>query len=205
MAFRLCGTGLLALILLLQTACASDPKPEPQYAAFAIFPPLQSPMNKEEPVLVGRTSILWGSHDYVQGADVSLIGNFVNKEFRGSAGSLVFHSTSGKARIFAGQFSGVANFNHGDTKIEGFQFATAMNYAGGPQKVYGAQVGALNVGKKNKVYGFQIGAYNQAEAIYGFQIGVLNRTKTLYGIQIGLLNFSGKNGLPFCPVVNIGF
>jgi hypothetical protein len=126
---------------LLQTGCTTT-KTEPQYAGAALFPPIQSPP-RETPVRLGRGSILWGDHDTVYGLDTSFVGNIVNKEFRGSALSGVFHSTSGKARIFPGQMSGIINLNYGDTRIRGIQLALGANYAKSNQRIYGFQLAGL--------------------------------------------------------------
>lgn len=195
---------IVAIFMALDVGCTSTPQKKPKVVGFAIVYPLQYP-SKSVPIEANRTSILWGKNDYVRGMDFGGIGNFTEKEFDGSALSLVFNDTRGKAHIFALQLGVVANLNHGHTKVEGFQVAGGLNYSGDDQSVYGVQVAALNIGMKNKIYGFQVGAYNEAEAVYGFQIGVINRTKNLYGIQIGALNFSGNNGLPLSPVLNIGF
>jgi|GEM_PF-979348 len=196
----------LTALFLLSVGCASTQKKEkPKVVGLALVYPVQFP-SKEVPIEANRTSILWGKHDVVQGADLGFIGNFTEKEFNGTALSFVFNSTRGKADIMGLQFAGLINLNHGKTKIEGFQMAGGVNYSGGEHAVYGVQVAGLgNIGMKNKVYGFQVGIYNEAEAIYGFQIGILNRTKNLYGIQIGALNFSSNNGLPFFPIINAGF
>lgn len=112
----------------------------------------------------------------------------------------------GYAKIVGLQLTGVTNMNYGKTYVEGFQIAIGWNYSAGEKKVVGFQFAGLgNFGWKNKVYGVQGGLYNQAEAIYGLQLGLVNSTKSLYGVQIGLLNFSGKNGMPFFPVINAGF
>lgn len=197
---------LVALTLMgLQIGCTSTQKEEPKIAGAAFFPPIQYP-SREVPIMADRTSIIVGDHDVVHGLDKSFVGNFVNKEFKGVALSGVFHSTRGKAEIMGLQVSTVANLNHGATTINCIQLAAGINYAGSNQSVYGFQLAGLgNFGGKNKVYGFQVGAFNQAEAIYGIQIGLINTTKNLHGIQIGALNFSGKNGLPIFPVINVGF
>lgn len=199
------STLVLLAVGLLQTACTSSPSKEPQYAGVALFPPIQDP-DKGTPISLGRGSILWGDHDVVHGLDTSFVGNFVNKEFKGSALSGIFHTTRGTADINGWQVSLVLNNNLGKTRIGGVQFTAGVNYAGGDQRVVGVQMAALaNIGMKNRVYGFQFGMYNEAEAIYGVQIGVLNRVKNLYGLQVGLLNFASKNGLAFFPVINAGF
>lgn len=193
--------GLLSLNL----ACTTTQKEKPKVVGFAIMAPVQFP-GKSTPIEANRTSVIWGNHDKVQGIDFSLIGNFTQKEFNGSALALGFNSTRGKADVIAMQLAGIANLNHGKTSIQGFQIAAGANYSGSSQSVYGFQLAGLaNLGMKNKVYGFQVGLYNEAEAIYGLQIGLINRTKSLYGIQIGALNFSSKNGLPVFPVINVGF
>jgi hypothetical protein len=197
----------LAALVTINVGCASSKskREESKVVGFAIIYPIQYP-SKSVPVEANRTSIFWGKHDYVQGADLGFVGNFTDKEFAGSALAIGFNVTRGKAHILAIQMAGLTNANLGATKIEGFQVALGVNYTGGNQSVYGLQLAGLgNIGKGNKVYGFQVGLYNEAEAIYGFQIGAVNRTKNLYGIQVGALNFYSNNGLPFFPVINIGF
>lgn len=50
-----------------------------------------------------------------------------------------------------------------------------------------------------------IGVVNYAKEVKGLQIGLINRTKHLRGVQIGVLNSSDDGGLPFIPVVNVGW
>ncbi len=193
----------LFCILISLVACSTK-RTDPPIAGFSIFPPLQYPF-KDTPIRAGRVSWLWGNHDSVHGVDVGMIGNIVNKDFNGTAFSTIFHSTGGKATLW-GQMSGITNINRGKAEIEALQFAGITNIARGENIVYGLQfAGLANIGKKNKVYGFQMSAYNQAESIYGLQIGLVNITKNLYGVQLGLANFSKNNGLPFCPILNVGF
>lgn len=185
--FRFCLLVLIAVATLSQVGCMTvEKEPEP-IAGFSIFPPLQYP-DKGGKIDASRTSIIYGHHDSVTGYDLSFFGNITDKEFNGIATSLVFNVTRGKTNVVLLQLAGLLNSNSGDARIYGIQIA-----------------GLANTGAKTKVYGFQVGLYNEADSIYGFQIGVINKTKNLYGVQIGLANISYKNGLPFCPVLNIGF
>lgn len=178
---------LAIMALIFQTGCGTvEKQPEP-VVGFSIFPPLQYP-GRSGKIDANRTSMVYGDHDSVQGYDLSLFGNRTRKEFSGIATSLAFNWNSGKTNVYILQFAGLVNANTSDANIYGFQIA-----------------GLANAGAKTKVYGFQIGLYNEAEAIYGFQIGLINKTKSLHGVQIGLANISSKNGLPFCPLLNIGF
>ena len=195
---------LIVGCLFLIVNCTSTPAPEPEIVGFSIFPPLQYP-GRGTAITANRTSIFLGRHDKVQGMDFSLFGNITDKEFNGSAFALVFNKTKGKANIYGMQIA-LANLNHGTTRIDGFQLGFAYNHSKMAHTVYGFQLAGLaNLGKKNTVYGAQVSLYNQAESVYGFQIGLVNTTKNLYGIQIGAINMSAKNGLPFCPIINVGF
>lgn len=204
MLFRISVICLLLAPAFFQVGCSTTQQ-KPKIAGTALFPPLQYP-DKKTPIEAGRFSYLWGDHDVVHGADVGLIGNIVEKDFEGTSFAVLFHTTGGKAHAVGIELSGLTNLHYGPTNVEGFEVAGLVNYAKAEQRVIGVQVASLaNLGMKTKVYGFQIGAFNEADSVYGFQIGILNRTKYLYGFQIGLLNIASHNGLPFCPVINVGF
>lgn len=68
----------------------------------------------------------------------------------------------------------------------------------------GYQSGFYN--SSGKVYGVQSGFLNTCDYLFGAQFGFINKANHLRGVQIGLLNYNPvSGGIPFMPIINIGF
>ena len=138
------------------------------------------------------------------GLDLGLTGSTL-EHFVGSSFSVIGNTTAGKGAIVTGfQIGGLFNWNESKSTIVGLQYAGIINLNRETSNLYGVQGAFINIGK-NHVHGVQVGLYNKAEVVNGFQIGLLNHTRELNGIQIGFANISKKGGLPFSPIINIGF
>lgn len=102
--------------------------------------------------------------------------------------------------------------------LQGVQLALGFNGAGGmaveprglqvalanvsAERLYGAQVGALNVGLGK---GAQVGLFNLGFLDGGVQVGLINNLASLRrGMQIGLLNFKEGSWIPF-PLIRFSF
>jgi hypothetical protein len=148
-----------------------------------------------------RINAGWGYHGSVYGLDIG----FANTTDKAMAGiQMGFINTNFGQSLFTLTQLGLINYNHG--KMYGFGIqAGFLNINVKDGNWYGVQLSVANFGK-NKIRGLQLGAYNEAESVSGLQIGIINKTNNLKGIQIGLLNIAtGSGGLPFSPILNIGF
>lgn len=162
----------------------------------------------------------WGYHKAVYGLDLSAVGGSTSEMFAGVQMAGVFNNNAGKTIITGLQGAGALNRNAGLAHIGGMQLALGVNSAAKAiTNVYGAQIALIaNLGDNNiyglqssiynqakTVRGFQVGIVNRAEAVRGVQIGIVNKAKSLRGVQLGLANFSSDGGIPFFPVINVGF
>jgi hypothetical protein len=87
--------------------------------------------------------------------------------------------------------------------VSGVQVAGLLNNSGSAYMMEGLQVSCLNI--SGDVVGLQVGAFNNAKSVQGMQIGVFNYAEQLNGMQIGLININNGAGIPFMPVLNVGF
>ncbi|RLB52469.1 MAG: hypothetical protein DRI90_22075 [Deltaproteobacteria bacterium] len=95
-------------------------------------------------------------------------------------------------------------FNGGDDTVAALLQAGVVNWMPEGRGFFGLEVGLLN--RSREFHGpAQIGLVNYSEAVHGAQIGVYNHAGVLRGIQIGLLNRSEDGGLPWSPVMNLGW
>jgi hypothetical protein len=199
-------TSILFLLSILQCALPSIVMADSDnsYAAGGIFPPLQYP-GADESVVGIRSSLGWAKHKKMYGADFSPIGNITTSKFVGMALSGIFNRTEGKATIIFLQAAGLVNYNKAQTDVLGMQWTLGYNHSVGVNNIYGLQLALAGNFGKNNIFGVQFGFVNKAESVYGFQIGLYNKVKNLHGLQIGLVNVCEHGGLPFFPVINVGF
>lgn len=87
-------------------------------------------------------------------------------------------------------------------KMSGLQLGLLGNRA---ERLSGVQIGGGHRAR-DVISGIQVGMANRSDHVRGVQIGFLNMCEYLTGVQIGLANIvgSGRNALPFFPVINIG-
>lgn len=185
------------------TAVQAASSDDVDFAAIAVFPPIQLPLSDSN-VKGVRLSLIAGRHKSLDGADISVFGGITDSDFTGLAMAGGFNYTGKKARVYVGQFAGLGNYNAGQIQIYGLQLS-GFNINKGTGHTVGAQVGVSNYSPKSDVFGFQVGLYNQAKDVYGFQIGLINVAKNLHGIQLGLANINQEGSIRFLPIVNVGF
>lgn len=150
-----------------------------------------------------RLDLFVGVHEAVYGFDVGGVGNITDRGFGGMQVAGLFNRNQGPSSILGAQIAGIANWNINGGTLIGLQVTGGMNYNRGKMTFVGLGIGGGNR-CDGKVIGAQVGIYNQAGQVYGLQIGLINVAKSLHGIQLGLVNIN-KSGMPFFPVVNIGF
>jgi hypothetical protein len=161
---------------------------------------------KTESTVVGiRVSGVYGENKNMIGLDVGILGNVTSDTFGGAAVAGLFNKTGKMAVVTLFQVAGLTNINSGKAYIYGFEFAGLVNTVGDEGSIWGAQIAGLtNYAPKTDVHGLQLGLVNRARKVHGFQIGAVNIADSLSGIQLGLLNIN-HHGIPFMPVINIGF
>jgi hypothetical protein len=94
--------------------------------------------------------------------------------------------------------------NLGDDTVAALLQAGGVNWMPDGRGFIGLEVGLVN--RSREFHGpAQIGLVNYSDEVHGAQIGIYNHAGLLRGIQIGLLNRSEDGGLPWLPVMNLGW
>ncbi|NLH50780.1 MAG: hypothetical protein GX444_19570, partial [Myxococcales bacterium] len=179
---------------------------------FSFLPGLNTNFGLERPIKNNfSVNLLVDWSDYLDGAELSTVGNIRLYDVRGFMGSSGFNYVGGNQ---VGAQAALLNINLGD--VRGAQ-ASLANYAGSltgaqlslvdivPESVLGlqgslvnyagnlrgAQLAEVNVASGN-VTGLQASLVNYASEIRGAQLGLVNVNLEADGAAVGLVNFSRR-------------
>lgn len=167
--------------------------------AIGVVPDIQYPL-KGNDVCFLRLNLLAGQNNNVGVIDISTLVGIADGDVSGlqiaGFGNLVNNNAA------ALQLAGFFNVVDGD--CSGIQIAGAVNYQNPASLFCGWQLAGF-CNNAGRMYGLQLGLFNQAAEMNGVQIGLINVAGTLKGVQLGLGNVDQSSGVPFIPILNIGF
>jgi len=168
---------------------------------FSVLPFLASNVRRRTRFNVFSVNLIWGMNGGVNGFELGLIGNSIQRHVHGLQIGGFFNNAEG--HLYGMQFSGILNIVKGD--IVGIQVGGLWNLGG---TIYGSQFSTLgNIARD--LYGMQVSGFsNIATDVYGFQVaGLFNFANgKLYGSQIagfGNVAWGGKSAVQFAGLFNI--